>query len=92
MAGRRAESIALLKKIEREKRHPSAPSAQLMWWTYAALGDGDRSMEWLQRFARDTPNFARVNVDFPPDPRFDVFRADPRYRAVRKQLGLAELH
>ena len=73
-----------LEKILREKKHPSA---RLIAFTYAALGDTDRAMDWLEGFARENPYFARLTLEFPRHPAFDAARSNARYVALYKWTG-----
>jgi serine/threonine-protein kinase len=88
IAGRRSEALALLRRIERDKREPYAPS---LIRAYAASGELGRAVETLEAFARRDPFFARNNVDSPPHPAFAALRAHPRYQEVRRKLGLPPL-
>ena len=53
---------------------------------YAALGEVDRSFEWLNAtFARKSSGRADIAVD----PRLDAIRTDPRFPPLLKSIGLS---
>lgn len=84
LANQRSNARSLLEKILREKKHPSA---RRIAFTYAALGETDQAMDWLERFARESPHFARLTLDFPAHPAFDASRSSARYTALFKSMG-----
>ena len=52
---------------------------------YARLGEPDKAFEWLERAYRDrNPWLPNLNAD----PAFDTIRADPRFVALVKKVGL----
>ena len=68
------EVLRTLKGIDRERYVPPYALALV----YAGLGQRDSAVEWLERAyaARD------VHLVFLPDPKWDPFREDPRFRAL----------
>ena len=86
IAGRRTEALSLLQSADSGRR-PNRVIAM----AYAALGENDAAIQRFQRLARERPNYARLNVILPPHPAFAGLRADPRYRSLRRELGLPEL-
>ena len=68
------EVLRTLKGIDRERYVP--PYAMAL--VYAGLGQCDSAFEWLDRAyaARD------VHLVFLPDPKWDDFREDPRFRRL----------
>ena len=84
LSGQRAQALGLLEQLLHGTR---TPSARRISFTYAALGETDKAMDWLEKFARDRPYFARLTLDFPPHPAFDVARASARYQALFKWTG-----
>lgn len=85
LANRRSEALSLLEKIAREEEHPSGRTMAL---AHAVLGENEKAVLWLRRFVRENPNYARLNLNIPPYPPFESLRRDPRYHALRKQVGL----
>jgi TolB-like protein/Flp pilus assembly protein TadD len=53
-------------------------------WSYAVLGDHDEAFAWLEKAYEERDPQVRVLVW----PWFDPLRADPRFLALRKKLGL----
>ena len=87
LANRRSEALSVLEKVAREEEHPSG---RIMAWAYAVLGDNESALQWLRRFVRENPNWSRLSVNVPPYPPFESFRRDPRYHALRRQVGLPD--
>ncbi len=59
----------------------------LLWTAmqYAALGDIDKTFEWLERsYDERSPWLIYLKVD----PHFDVIRDDPRYTVLLEKMGL----
>lgn len=55
---------------------------------YAALGDVDETITWLQRsFAERETDLVGLAVD----PRLDLLREDPRFESLLKEIGLPRL-
>ena len=50
---------------------------------YAALGDRDQAMAWLERGYAE-----RVNPSVLLRPGFDPLRADPRFQGLLRRVGL----
>lgn len=88
IAGRKPEALALLRSIERDKK---VPQASAMVRAYAACGELDLAIEWLDVLVERNPYYARLNIDYPPHPAFAGFIADPRLQEVRKGFGLPPL-
>lgn len=54
---------------------------------YAALGNNDKSFEWLEKsFEKQEESLCSLKVD----PKFDSLRNDPRYEAMLKKIGLSK--
>ncbi|HEV8657546.1 MAG TPA: tetratricopeptide repeat protein, partial [Thermoanaerobaculia bacterium] len=87
LEGKTREGLAELHRIEREKK---APGPEFIARAYAAAGDIDDALRWLERLIRERPNYARISIDLPPHPAFAALRKDPRYIALRRQLGLPD--
>jgi adenylate cyclase len=87
LAGRDADARAALQRAEQEGTAVLPPEVMVRAW--AAAGDQDKAAEWMERIVREQRDFARANVDLPRHPAFDAFARDPRYVAMRRQLGLS---
>jgi TolB-like protein/Tfp pilus assembly protein PilF len=81
-AGGRRESRALLARLKAPKQGQPAP--EYIGLGYAALGEIDSALYWLERAV---PN-ARSSGFQAGDPRLASLSADPRYRALLKKMGL----
>jgi TolB-like protein/DNA-binding winged helix-turn-helix (wHTH) protein/Tfp pilus assembly protein PilF len=53
-------------------------------WTYAALGDKDLALQVLEKAFAEREPMAWLNVD----PQWDPIRADPRFQALVRRVGL----
>ena len=81
-AGRREEALAIVKKVERT---PVPRDLLPIALVYFHLGDHARGFQWLERAVQKRVSSVRfLNVH----PRFDAIRADPRFVALVRQLGL----
>jgi serine/threonine protein kinase/Tfp pilus assembly protein PilF len=81
-AGRRQESRALVARLKAPKR--GVPTPEYIGLGYAALGEIDSALYWLERAV---PN-ARSSGFQTGDPRMASLSAIPRYRALLKKMGL----
>jgi tetratricopeptide (TPR) repeat protein len=82
-AGRRPEARRLLIQAESIATTFSptvAHTAIYLSQPYAALGDRDRAIKWLKRYAR--PADAHFQMHMRCDPPFDPLANDPRFRAL----------
>lgn len=81
LAGRRAEAESTLAKLKKL----GAPHATLVALIYMGLGDKDQAFSWLevsrQRREEDI-------LKLKGDPRFNPLRADPRFQALVRRVGL----
>ena len=81
--GRDSEAREVLRTLEQRSREGYVPSTGLAL-VHAGLGERDRAFEWLEKAstARD------VHLAFlPVDPRWDAYRADPRFLALVARCG-----
>ena len=60
-------------------------SGYRMAQNYASLGDPDHTFEWLQRADRERESWL---IYLKVDPAFDNLRADPRFAARLRSVGL----
>ncbi|MEO8367959.1 MAG: winged helix-turn-helix domain-containing tetratricopeptide repeat protein [Candidatus Solibacter sp.] len=81
--GHRQEGLARLEKIRTNSGGGETQPYQ-MALIYAALGDRETALHWLERSSREGDVWALyANVD----PRLDLLRSDPRFRQLLKRLG-----
>jgi len=84
LAGRKDESRAILARLVERARREFAPTFGIAT-IHACLGETDAAFEWLdQAFARRDGALSLVKVH----PRLDGLRADPRFGALLKKMGL----
>ena len=84
VAGEKDQSRELLR---REETLPSfAPTAWVIPYIYAELGDLDECFRWIER-AIDDHNYALQ--PFRLDPRLERVRNDPRFQIMLKKMNLA---
>jgi len=82
-AGRRADALAVVKPLEDAARR-SHQRNYLIAAVYAALGDRDPAIRWLeQAFAEHDTFLPWCNVD----PEFDKLRGDPRFADLVRRIG-----
>jgi len=84
--GRVNEAREVLNTLEAMARERYIPP-YAMALVHAGLGEKEKALEQLER-AVDVRD---VHMCFPPiDPKWDVFRGDPRFQAVLKRCGFSE--
>ena len=84
--GRVNEAREVLNTLEAMARERYIPP-YAMALVHAGLGEKEKALEQLER-AVDVRD---VHMCFPPiDPKWDVFRSDPRFQAVLKRCGFSE--
>jgi TolB-like protein/DNA-binding winged helix-turn-helix (wHTH) protein/Tfp pilus assembly protein PilF len=81
-AGRRADALVLLDKLKNASSPGYSPACEVAV-IYAALGDTEQAMAWLERGYQ-----ARFNPGVLLRPGFDSLRADPRFQDVLRRVGL----
>jgi TolB-like protein/DNA-binding winged helix-turn-helix (wHTH) protein/Flp pilus assembly protein TadD len=84
-SGRRAEAGQLLADLKR-RTEPVNSHASEIAMIYAALGDRDRGMSWLERGYEE-----RVNPSVLLRPGFDPLRSDPRFQSLLRRIGLNQV-
>jgi serine/threonine protein kinase len=85
-AGRRDEALRLTRPFEAKYPDPGVP-AQWFALVYAPLGDDESALKWLERSA-DRHEFQILSIGV--SPVFEKMRESPRFRALRKRIGLDE--
>ncbi len=81
-AGRKSEARTILEELR--ARPPGAPVVVSQIWLLGALGELDAAFEVVARAEEE----CMANVYFTGSPAFDSLRADPRFVALEKRLGL----
>ena len=84
LAGRRGDAERLLAALEREAARGGAPSPVAI--AHIGLGNGRTALDWLERAARVRDPYL-LQMSLTPA-WFDPIRADPRFAAVARTLGL----
>ena len=79
-SGRRNEAVQLLDDLKKRSR----PDVSEVAVVYAALGDNDQAMTWLEKGYEE-----RFNPSVLLRPGFDPLRADPRFQDLERRVGLA---
>jgi TolB-like protein/DNA-binding winged helix-turn-helix (wHTH) protein/Tfp pilus assembly protein PilF len=82
VSGRRNEAVHILSDLKSRSRATSNASEIAM--IYAALGDNDQAMTWLEKGFEE-----RFNPGVLLRPGFDPLRADPRFQNVERRVGLS---
>jgi TolB-like protein/DNA-binding winged helix-turn-helix (wHTH) protein/Tfp pilus assembly protein PilF len=78
----KAEAAALLNNLK-NRSAPTAPFFAEIAMIYAALGDKDEAMEWLEKGYEE-----RFNPGVLERPCFDALRSDPRFQDLAHRVGL----
>jgi TolB-like protein/DNA-binding winged helix-turn-helix (wHTH) protein/Flp pilus assembly protein TadD len=81
-SGKKYEAEKLLTDLKK-RSSPSASLASEIAMIYAALGDRDRAMAWLERGYDE-----RFNPGVLTRPGFDPLRSDPRFQDLLRRIGL----
>jgi TolB-like protein/DNA-binding winged helix-turn-helix (wHTH) protein/Tfp pilus assembly protein PilF len=79
-ANRKPEAIKMLNDLKDRSPHPHAPEISMV---YAALGDKDQAMLWLEKAYQQ-----RLNPGVLLRPGFNPLRQDPRFMDLRSRIGL----
>ena len=84
-SGNRKEALKLLEGLK-DKRRRDYLRPYILAEDYAALGEKDLALEWLQKAYEERDDWiAWIKVD----PIIDGLRADPRFAALLKRVGLS---
>lgn len=84
LMGRKAEARRIIDDLRGQAPERSnAPTLAAL--IYAGLGDREKAIHWLQQALEGRDNALPY---MKTDPRVDSLRADPRFAAIMKQLGL----
>ena len=84
-AGRVQDAKAILAEFDALTRHGRYASAYAIAAIYAGLGDRERMFQYLDAAYREHSHWL---VWLKRDPRWDEFRADPRFENLVRKVGL----
>ncbi len=85
-AGKKPEALAVRERLEKvSKERYVSPYTQAL--LCVGLGETERAFEWLQKAFEERCLWA-VHTPLAADPSFDPLRADPRFSALLKKVGL----
>ena len=84
-SGKRGEAEKLLGDLKK-RSNPNASLAAEISMIYAALGDRNEAMNWLEKGYQE-----RFNPGVLLRPGFDSLRSDPRFENVARRIGLPSL-
>src|SRR6185437_1058183 len=86
-AGQLAQARRALAKFEQLDRHGQLDPAAMHVLAYAGMGDKEKLFKALQQAYLERSNsLTALKVD----PMYDPFRADPRFQALLRRVGLAQ--
>jgi TolB-like protein/Tfp pilus assembly protein PilF len=85
VAGNRGEALRVLAELKVMARRKYV-SPYLLAVIYAALGEKDRAIEWLEKVYEERSYYV---VWLKVDPVFDILRPDPRFQDLLRRTGLA---
>jgi tetratricopeptide (TPR) repeat protein len=81
-SGKRSEAVKLLSELKKHS-NPGYSDASEIAVIYAALGDSDQAMNWLEKGYEE-----RFNPSVLLRPGFDPLRSDPRFEELLHRIGL----
>jgi eukaryotic-like serine/threonine-protein kinase len=84
LAGKRAEALAALKKLEEEYAKQKGGGKPIAL-VYVGLGEGDKAFAWLEK-AYQARSGGLPDIRW--DPEWDSIRGDSRYRDLVQRMGL----
>ena len=85
LSGKPAEARRILRELESAAAHQYVP-AMYIAAIYAALGEGDRSIQWIQKAYAERSDYM---VYLGTEPSVDAFRANPRFQSLLKLIASA---
>lgn len=86
-AGQRVQARRALAKFEQLNRHEQLDPAAMHVLAYAGMGDKEKFFDAVQQAFQERSNsLTALKVD----PMYDPFRADPRFQALLRRVGLAQ--
>ncbi|PYT19773.1 MAG: hypothetical protein DMG58_35545 [Acidobacteria bacterium] len=88
LSGKPAEARQVLRELENSASHQYVP-AMYIAAIYAALGEGDRSIRWIQKAYEERSDYM---VYLRTEPSVDRFRSDPRFQYLLKLIAAEPTH
>ena len=85
-SGRKSEAIKLLNDLKQGSNRSDSHASEIAV-VYAALGDKDQAMTWLEKAYEE-----RFNPGVPLRPGFDPLRSDVRFKDLLRRVGFPEAH
>lgn len=85
LSGRKGDAQKTIDELRRQTKDPSQVSYHIAT-VHAGFPDEEEAFKWLQK-AYDEGDFF-LNVRLKSDPKLASLRADPRYQALLRRLGL----
>ena len=83
-AGERQEALRLAAQLRSEATRKNVPAYQFAL-IYAGLDDSGEAIRWLEKAYQERSDFL---VCLKVEPLFDGLRADPRFQAIERRIGL----
>jgi len=83
-SGRRSEAVKLLNDLKQSSSRNYSHASEIAV-VYAALGDRDQAMNWLEKGYQE-----RFNPGVLIRPGFDLLRSDVRFKDLLRRVGLPE--
>jgi serine/threonine protein kinase/Flp pilus assembly protein TadD len=87
LSGNRTEAQKILNHLKESSQH-SYVSPYSFAVIYAGLGEKDQAFAWLETAFNERSYFMAVYL--PTDARLDSLRADPRFAALKRRVGIPE--
>ncbi|HET9409886.1 MAG TPA: tetratricopeptide repeat protein [Candidatus Sulfotelmatobacter sp.] len=84
LSGEKSHAEQLLADLKRQSSPGYSRSSEIAM-VYAALGDGDQAMNWLEKGFED-----RFNPGVLLRPGFDSLRSDPRFQNLLHRIGMSQ--
>ena len=85
LAGERSKAVALVDEVIAATPPVDRPAPDIAA-TYAALGDTERALQWLETgYATKPSDLGEINIE----PDFDGLSDQPRFRALLAKIGVA---
>jgi tetratricopeptide (TPR) repeat protein len=84
-SGKRSEAVSLLSDLKKKRSNPGYSNASEIAMIYAALGDTNQAMNWLEKSYEE-----RFNPGVLLRPGFDPLRSDSRFQNLVHRVGLPQ--
>jgi hypothetical protein len=84
LSGRKKHALEVLRKLESYAKERYVSPLEFAWIQFA-LGETDLGFGWMQKAMEDR-SFDLISIKV--DPRVDPLRADPRFEAIARHMGV----